>query len=113
MEDKIYQGYNLDADSCEEQPKNWTSDSPEGCMKLCRNQSNCFKFTWIANAPDWKAGNKRCCLKDQRRMTNATLTPRSGRISGPEDCGIIFTFMFNYKSSNSYSDMKCSFIYFT
>ena len=86
FENKYYYGYNLESIPCANQSDNWTADSPEECRKLCKETPNCFKFTWI-EPPGifWKAGARRCCLKQKEEIMNATY--KVGRISGPENCG--------------------------
>ena len=67
---------------CSNQPKSWIGQSPEECQRLCKNTTGCEKFTWIVE--EWVEAVGRCCLKDNR---TGHLAPRSGRISGPIDCG--------------------------
>ena len=97
-ENKKYHESNLRNVSCDYQPPEWKRNSPEECKELCRKTPNCYKFTWVKNAPNWKNGINRCCLK--KREEGMILTKGIGRISGPEDCGkLIFSIILFVSSS--------------
>ena len=82
----------MNDESCDYQNDTWRSDSPEGCMKICRETPNCYKFTYVEHATNWTNGLQRCCLK--KKVENMKSEAKQGRISGPEDCGNLSIFLY-------------------
>ena len=85
LQNTEYQGNDLEGE-CRLQPAVWKRDTPEDCQTLCEATNNCEHFTWISPKNSWKAGRKRCCLKNS---STQVIVDMEGSVSGPKRCNNI------------------------